>query len=140
MNDKPNWTLAWNFVATIDEKNRFVLPSKLCKNLPEETNELFLILAKSQEFWKYIKLVPEDIFNEKIDLINCDSLKIFKNHNCLEVVKIPTSHRILLSQETKKWLLGNAENCPRKITCIWVQNHIAVTAKNIEEILNQDSI
>ena len=125
--------LMGNFESKIDEKNRIVVPAALRKNLLTN-DELFLILAKSEQYGNYIKIIDEKIFSQNINPLTCDSLQVI--NNLFFKTKLNVNHRIQLNTQELERLMGQKpEYKAEKLTFIWVGNHIAITKKKIEEIL-----
>lgn len=122
-----------SYEATLDEKNRFVLPSKLRKCLEQETNELFVILAESEDKKKYIKILEKATVEDFNPLI-CDSLKLAEEYKKYFRINIPKTYRVALNPQMHEWLIWEWSN-EREVVCIWLWNHIAVI-KNTNYELN----
>lgn len=138
MSEKTNWTIeaqkdhnnifSWTSIAKLDDRNRFVLKKNLYK---DKLGELFLVLAESNEFGKYIKILEEFIINENNPL-KCDSLKL-ATMNRFRRVELCHLNRISLNNDEIKRLFG-LDTDAKELTCIWLGNHVAITAKTKEEI------
>jgi DNA-binding transcriptional regulator/RsmH inhibitor MraZ len=124
----------WTFEVKIDEKNRFVLPSQLCKCLDKKTDELFFVLSISEEWEKYIKILDYNVFEKSANPLQIDSLKLAKQYSYSRVKLVP-NHRLQLSKKEVEWLSNNWD-LQKNMTCIWLVNHIAFTKKNMEELMN----
>ena len=92
-----------NFESKIDEKNRIVVPAALRKNLLTN-DELFLILAKSEQYGNYIKIIDEKIFSQNINPLTCDSLQVI--NNLFFKTKLNVNHRIQLNTQELERLMG----------------------------------
>lgn len=138
MSGKTNWIIetkkyhnnnfSWTYIAKIDDKNRFVLKKHLYK---DKLGELFLVLAESNEFGKYIKILEEFVISEN-DPLKCDSLKL-ATINRFRRVELCHLNRINLNNDEIKRLFGLDKEV-KELTCIWLGNHVAITAKTKEEI------
>lgn len=122
------------FEVTIDENNRFVLPSQLCKCLDKNTDELFFVLSISEEWEKYIKILDYNIFEKSVNPLQIDSLKLAKQYSYSRI-RLAPNHRIQLSKKEVEWLFDKW-NIQKNMTCIWLANHIAFTKKTMEELMD----
>lgn len=127
--------LIWTFEATLDEKHRFILPSSLYKNV--ENDELFSVLAKSAQWENYIKIIIWNAFEKNINPLECDSLELAKKYPYSKI-QISQEHRILLNKKETEWIFGAEPKNIKwvKLTCIWLWDHVAITKKTIEDVLD----
>lgn len=129
----------WSYTATIDDKNRFVIPSDLRKWLLDNTNKIYLVLSQSEKFWKYMKLIPfKQTGRVNISPFISRSLDSVQTNSCL-IVPMPKTGRVSIWKKGEEWLLSEAWSESKLVTCISLKDHIAVTAKTLNHILWQDS-
>lgn len=102
--DKMTKDFYGTYEATLDEKNRFVLPSKLRKCLEQQTHELFVALAESEDKRKYIKILDKATV-ENFDPLICDSLKLVDEYKKYFRIPISKLHRIALNPTIHEWLV-----------------------------------
>lgn len=127
----------WTYSATLDEKNRIVIPAALRKNIAKGQDDLVLVLSKS---WsdRYIKIIEDNLISNTIEPLKCDSLNVLDNYRYFPVSINQRTWRLALKKEILEWLFQsnlNDKNINRQLTFVWVINHIIITTKNIQELI-----
>lgn len=121
-----------SYEAKLDEKNRFVIPSKLRKCLEQGTHELFAVLSESEDKRKYIKILDKATV-ENFNPLTCDSLKLAEEYKQYFRINIPDSYRVTLNHKMHNRLIWEWSQ-EKQVVCIWLWNHIAVIKKTSYEL------